>query len=102
MIQYICDRCQNRIDPEEDLRYQVNIVTQVVLDGPEPGNGDEDRDHLNDVDELLQRVNDEECEQLCQDLYQSRRYDLCAGCYQQYRENPLGAEPQLQVGFSQN
>ena len=102
MIHYTCDRCQKTIDTDLDLRYEVNIVTQVVLDGPETTCDDDDRDHLNDVDELLERVDDEQCEQLCQDLYQSRRFDLCASCYQQYKQNPLGAEPQLQVEFSEN
>ena len=102
MIHYTCDRCRKAIDSETELRYEVSIVTQVVLDGPESTGDDDERDNLNDVDELLQRIDDEECEELCQDLYQSRRYDLCATCYQQYKQDPLGAEPLLQVGFSEN
>ena len=102
MIHYTCDRCQKTIDAAIDLRYQVNIVTQVVLDGPENSCEDEDHDHLIEVDELLERVDDEQCEQLCQDLYQTRRFDLCSNCYRQYLQNPLGAEPQLLVEFSEN
>ncbi len=100
MIHYTCDRCQKMIDTILDLRYEVSIVTQVVLEGPDQD--DEERDHLSDVDELLQRVDDEQCEQLCQDLYQSRKFDLCAACYQKYKLNPLNMDPQLQVEFSQN
>jgi len=102
MIHYSCDRCKKEIDTELDLRYQVNIVTQVVLDGSEMAEQDVDPDHLAEVDALLQRVDDEECEQLCEDIYQSRRYDLCSSCFRKYKENPLGAAPQQQVEFSEN
>jgi len=102
MIHYSCDRCKKEIDTEIDLRYQVNIVTQVVLEGSEFVEQDVDPDHLAEVDELLQRVDDEECEQLCEDIYQSRRYDLCSSCFREYKANPLGATPQQQVEFSEN
>ena len=102
MIHYSCDRCKKEIDTEIDLRYQVNIVTQVVLDGTDMVEQDVDPDHLAEVDELLQRVDDEECEQLCQDIYQSRRYDLCSRCFHEYKANPLGAATQQQVEFSEN
>ena len=101
MIHYTCDRCKKIIDENIDLRYEVSIVTQVALDVPD-SNGQEDRDHLHDVDDLLQRVDDEECEQLCQELYQSRRFDLCANCFQQFSRNPLAADAQPQVEFSEN
>lgn len=101
MIHYTCDRCQKPIDTAVELRYQVDVVAQVVLDGPEFG-GDEERDHLMEVDELLQRVDDEQCEQLCQELYQSRRFDLCCRCYQLYILDPLGTDAQVQVEFSNN
>lgn len=100
MIHYTCDRCQKKIDNATELRYQVSVVTQVVLDQPE--DFDEQRDNLDELNELLMRVDDEECEQLCSELYQSRRFDLCSFCFSQYSENPLGAEPQLQVEFSEN
>lgn len=105
MIHYSCDRCRQPIETETDLRYQVTIVTQVMLDEPENSAEDStegERDHLNEIDELLLRVDDDDCEQLCQDLYQSRRFDLCSSCYQQYKKNPLGMETTVQVGFSEN
>ncbi len=101
MIHYTCDRCHKKIDENIDLRYEVSIVTQVALDEPD-ASLQEDRDHLNEVDDLLERVDDEECERLCQELYQSRRYDLCANCFQQFTRNPLGADAQPQVEFSEN
>jgi len=101
MIHYTCDRCRRRIDTETELRYQVDVVTQVVLDGSEISEETE-RDHLGELDELLQRIDDDACEQLCEELYQSRRFDLCCDCYQQYSKNPLGADSTLTVGFSEN
>ena len=101
MIHYTCDRCYKHIDTETDLRYQVNVVTQVILENPDESEVSS-ADHLDDLDELLQRVDDEDCQKLCEDLYRSRRYDLCSCCYEQYKQNPLGAEANLQVEFSEN
>ena len=100
MIHYSCDRCQKLIDVREELRYEVKIEMQVALD--DQLENDDERDHLNDVDELLQRIEEDECEQICQQFYQTRRYDLCANCYELYCQNPLAVEPQLHVGFSEN
>ncbi len=52
MIHYTCDRCCKHIDTETDLRYQVNVVTQVILENPEESDGGS-TDHLDDLDELL-------------------------------------------------
>ena len=101
MIHYSCDRCRKPINNSVELRYQVTIVSQVVLETPSELS-DDDRDHLGDIDELLERVDDDECEQLCEDLYQSRKFDLCQTCYQQYKHNPLGAEASKEVEFSEN
>ena len=101
MIHYTCDRCFKQIDTELELRYQVNVVTQVILENPEESHEGAE-DHLDDLDELLERVDDEDCAQLCEDLYRANRYDLCRHCYQQYKLDPLGAEANLRVGFSKN
>ncbi len=101
MIHYTCDRCKKRIADGEELRYEVRIEMQMALDVDDDQSGDDDRDHLNDVDELLQRI-DDECEELCEQFYQTRRFDLCAACYEQFARNPFSVEPQIQVGFSEN
>ncbi|MDG2012759.1 MAG: hypothetical protein P8J33_04605 [Pirellulaceae bacterium] len=102
MIHYTCDRCKKAINTDLDFRYEVNIVTQVVLDGPDVAGGEVDHDHLSEVDEMLQRIDEAECEQLCEDLYQARRFDMCVSCFMKYKQNPLGETPQQQVEFSEN
>ena len=32
MIHYSCDRCRRTIEPDEELRYSVNIKIEVALD----------------------------------------------------------------------
>ena len=102
MIHYTCDRCKKAINTDLDFRYEVNIVTQVVLDAPEVSGGEIEPDHLNEVDDILQRIDEAECEQLCEDLYQARRFDMCASCFIKYKQNPLGETSQQQVEFSEN
>ncbi len=100
MIHYSCDRCKKPI-ARDALRYEVKIDMQLAIESDEEIQNDDDRDHLSDVDEWLQRI-DDECEELCEQFYQSRRFDLCSECYEQFVRNPLASEPQIQVGFSEN
>ena len=102
MIHYSCDRCQKAIDTDEELRYELKIEVNVGIDPANDESDSDDRDHLEEVDEWLQRMEDEDCEQLCEQLFQTRRYDLCSQCYEQYIQNPLAVESQIALDFSQN
>ena len=98
MIHYTCDRCQRVINDEEELRFEVNIVVEVNMDGQHQDAGDEPREQLDELNELLGTAIDAANEE----LFQTQRYDMCASCYQEYARNPLGCEPQVQVEFSEN
>ncbi len=63
---------------------------------------EDDRDHLLEVEEILERMEDSESNLVSDDLYQRRRYDLCAECYRRFIKDPLGHDARAQVGFSQN
>ena len=97
MIHYTCDRCRRVINTEDELRFEVNIVTEIKLENGLPD--DTAREQLETINDLLGHVvdaaNDDE-------IFQTQRYDLCASCYKEYAGNPLGSEPQLQVEFSEN
>ena len=97
MIHYTCDRCQRVINNEEELRFEVSIVTEIKLDAQLTG--DQARQQLEEVNDLLGHAIAEANED---ELFQSQRYDLCATCYQEYARNPLSHEPQVQVEFSEN
>ncbi len=102
MIHHTCDRCKRAIDPEDELRYSVHMEIRAVF-----GNGDAcmdcgQDDHLLELDEILERLEDAENQDVCEDVYQRRRFDLCPDCYQQFIRNPVGREVPLTIGFSAN
>lgn len=102
MIQYSCDRCKRNIESGDELRYVVRIEIEARFDGiqDEP---DEDRDHLMELHEVLERMEEsEENETLDEDVYRRQRFDLCPECYRKYVMNPLGRELAAPLGFSDN
>jgi hypothetical protein len=101
MIHYTCDRCKRVIAPTEELHYVVKIDVQPVIDPLSPDEPDEDRDHLAEVDEMLEAL-DLADESLMTDAELQRRFDLCPQCYRKFIVDPLGADATLNVGFSRN
>ncbi|MGE0756426.1 MAG: hypothetical protein AB7F89_25795 [Pirellulaceae bacterium] len=102
MIQYCCDRCKRVLDSTDELRYVVRIEIEAKFDGSndEP---DEDRDHLLELDEVLERLeNSADVDSIDEDLYRRQRFDLCPDCYRKYLKNPLGRELSAPLGFSNN
>ena len=87
------------IDNEVEMRYVVWIEVQAAID---PVAADEDDDNLLDLDEILERLDAADSEQISQDIYRRQRFDLCADCHRQFLENPLGPETKASVQFSQN
>ena len=102
MIHYSCDRCKRVLDPEEDLRYVVKIEVQAVMEPLEFDEVEDDRDHLVEIQEILERLEDGESDAIGDDVYQKRRFDLCAECFRHYIQNPIGREATAHFGFSQN
>ena len=101
MIHYSCDRCGKNIDPELEVRFIVRIEIQASCESPCFGCDDE-CDHLLELNEILERLDDAECEAIGEEVYHRRKHDLCSSCYQQYRQNPLAMEPQIPIVFSNN
>jgi hypothetical protein len=102
MIHYSCDRCKRVLDSQNDLRYVVRLEVQAVMDPLNDCESDDDRDHLMEIEEILERVDDEQCDSIGEEIYQKRRYDLCSECYRKFVQNPLGREAKASLGFSQN
>ena len=57
MIHYSCDRCKRILDPAEDLRYAVTIEVQAMMDPLDIDEDEDDRDHLLEIQEILERIN---------------------------------------------
>jgi len=102
MIHHSCDRCKRVIDPVDDVRYVVRMEMQGIVDTSAAEEADDDRDHLLEIHEILERLEDEESELVGEDVYQRQRFDLCPECYRSFMKNPLGREAPAQLGFSQN
>ncbi|MEE2989481.1 MAG: hypothetical protein VX715_02635 [Planctomycetota bacterium] len=102
MIHYSCDRCKRLIDPEVDLRYVLRLEVQAIMEPLDSDDLDDERDHLLEIQEMLEQLEEGESDQLADDFYQKHRYDICADCYHEYLKNPLGREVPMRVGFSEN
>lgn len=101
MIHYSCDRCKRSIEPDEDLRYTVSIEIQIAMDHSEL-ESETERDHLNELNEILERLDDSEREEISQSAYQRRQFDLCSHCHRKYIKNPLALDASTNFGFSEN
>jgi hypothetical protein len=102
MIHYSCDRCKRSIDTESELRYEVRLEVRAVMDMGGCDSGEDDRDHLLDIQEILERQEDAEDENIGEDVYQKSHYDLCPACYRKFIKNPLGRESLPHLNFSKN
>lgn len=102
MIHYTCDCCKRIIDPADDVRYVVKMEVYASMDPSAEGDADDEHDHLEEIQQILERLEDAEDDALDQDVYQSLRFDLCPECRRKFLKNPLGREPIKQFDFSQN
>ena len=101
MIHYICDGCKRPLNPEHDFRYVVKMEVHASLD-PIEDDVDDDRDHLEEIQDILEHLDDVESDQIGDDVYQQMRFDLCSDCRQRFLNNPLGRGVAKQLNFSQN
>ena len=99
MIQYSCDLCKRPLDPEDDLRYVVKLEVYAAFD---PVEVDDDTDNLQEIHEILERMDEADSEQISEEVYQQLRFDLCPECRKKFLKNPLGRKQSAQFHFSSN
>jgi hypothetical protein len=102
MKHYSCDLCKRPLDPDEELRYVVKLevyaaLDPLVLDQPEP-----DCDHLQDLDEIIEQMDDLSSDAIGEEVSQQMRFDLCPECRKKFLANPLGRKVAEKFNFSQN
>ena len=100
MIRFTCDLCKREIDPEGDLRYVVKIEIYASLDPMVLE--EDDRDHLQEMQDILERSEDLDSDQIGDEVYQQLRFDLCPECRRRFLKNPLGRENTKILNFSEN
>ena len=101
MMHFSCDRCKCDLDGD-DLRYVVKIEIHAAMDPITDDEFDDDRDHLMEIEDILENSLDEASGAIGDDVYQRRRFDLCPECYRKFVQNPLGRELKVSLGFSKN
>ena len=101
MIHYTCDVCKRELDPKEDLRYVVKIEIAAAFD-PVVDEEEDDRDHLQEIQDLLEHLQDTESSHIGDEVYQELRFDLCPECRKRFIKNPLGREVAKLCEFSEN
>lgn len=104
MLHYSCDVCKRPIDQRSTLRYVVKIEVFPAVDDQACGCEGEvdDDDHLEDVQELLERLDETTDTDEPDEASRSLRFDLCESCRQRFIKNPLGVKSGKKFGFSQN
>lgn len=104
MIRYTCDVCGRELNPKLDLRYVVKMEVYAAFDPTAADEEDDDREHLQEIQDILERLEDADSDQIGDDVYQQLRFDLCPECRKRFLDNPLGREvAKAKVfGFSQN
>lgn len=102
MIRYSCDLCRRDLDPVDDVRYEVKIEVSAALDPQDCDDPDDDRDHLQEINELLQHLESSDQEASTEAPSQQLRFDLCPECRRKFLKHPLGALSSEQFDFSEN
>ena len=101
MIHYSCDCCKRVLDPEA-LRYVVKMEVYAALDASAVDDDEDDRDHLHEIQDILQRSEDAADDQIGSDVYEALRFDMCPECRKKFLKNPLGREHSPKFNFSKN
>ena len=102
MIRYSCDLCKRELDPQDDLRYVVKMEVYAAFDPSTTGADEEDRDNLEEIQDIIERLEDSANESIGDDVYQQLRFDLCPECRKRFIRNPLGRKTAKAFGFSTN
>jgi hypothetical protein len=102
MLRYTCDLCGRDLDSQNDLRYVVRMEVYAAFDPLRTDESEDDRDHLEEVQDIIERMEDAECDQIGEDVYQQMRFDLCPECRKRFIKSPLGREVAKLCEFSEN
>jgi hypothetical protein len=102
MIRYSCDLCGRNLDPQNDLRYVVKMEVYAAFDPLASDEDEDDRDHLQEVQDIIERLQNADDDQVGEDVYQQLRFDLCPECRKRFVKSPLGREVAKLCDFSEN
>ena len=102
MIHHSCDGCKRLIDPQHSLRYVLRMEVYAAMETSDTDSDEGDRDHLTEIHDILEHIEDTESDELGDNLYQQLRFDLCPECRQKFLNNPIARDASTQLDFSEN
>lgn len=108
MLHYSCDMCKRPIDTHDEICHVVKIEVFTAPDDCESSHDGiddaaaRDADHLDDVQDLLERLDEGMVGSALDDDTRTLRFDLCTECRRRFLRNPLGAKTGKKLDFSNN
>ena len=101
MIHYSCDCCKRPLS-NDDLRYVVRMEVYAAFEQNPFAECDNERDHLQEIQDILQRAVDADDDAVAPEVYDQMRFDLCSECRKRFVKHPLGRDLVDLVEFSKN
>jgi uncharacterized lipoprotein len=90
VIRFECDKCSRRLSPNDAHRFIVKIEAFAASGPMTMSTTDMERDHVGEMESLIQELNSANPDDVEDLTYRSFRYDLCSRCHRAFLANPLG------------
>ncbi len=84
-----CDRCGVSLLVESDVRYVVNLEAYAAYDPLEITSGELERDFDAEYRALIDRIEVTSADELEEQVYVRRSYDLCPACHGTFLKDPI-------------
>jgi len=102
MVYYTCDICGKRMESGTDLHYIVKMEVYAAYDPLEITEEDLERDYLDEISNLIDRMRTTDEEELEDQVYKCLKFDLCPACQRRFLLNPLPTDSRSSTNFSEN
>jgi hypothetical protein len=104
MLHFSCDICGKNLTPDGASRYVVKMEAFAATDPAELTETDLDSDHVEEMAQLLNEMEETGCEvgPAVLPATKKMRFDLCPCCYRKFLADPLGRENAAKFDFSEN
>jgi hypothetical protein len=99
MLHFTCDLCGQELG---DQRFVVKTEVYPAFDPEDFEEEHLDSDHLQEISETLQEMEETGNRELDDCGAKSFRYDLCPRCHKKFLRDPLGRDALRRLNFSEN
>ena len=102
MMHFSCDYCGKDMTQNSASRYVVKMEAFAAAEPADLTEDDLDADHVEEMARLLNEMDDTDAEPPALPMCKKLRFDLCAGCFGKFVNDPLSRENVTKFDFSQN